>query len=44
LWQQLSTSYNKRNAVIHRGESAEEADARQALEVARRVSEFMSTL
>jgi hypothetical protein len=44
LWQRLSTSYNKRNAVIHRGESADEADARQALEVARRISEIMITL
>jgi len=35
---------NKRNGIIHRGGSADEADARQALEVARRVSEIMSAL
>ncbi len=44
LWQKLSSSYNKRNGIIHRGESAIEDDARQALEVARRIEEFMSAL
>lgn len=44
LWQRLSNSYNKRNAIIHRGENAGEVDARQALNVARRIVEFMSGL
>jgi hypothetical protein len=44
FWQQLSTSYNKRNGIIHRGESASEDDARRALDVARRVVEIMSAL
>lgn len=44
LWQKLSTSYNKRNGIIHRGESADEADSRQALDIARRISDFMSAL
>jgi hypothetical protein len=44
LWQKLSNSYNKRNAIIHRGESAGEVDARQALDVARRLVEIMSAL
>ncbi len=44
LWQKLSNSYNKRNGIIHRGESAHEDDARQALEVARRIVELMSAL
>jgi hypothetical protein len=41
LWQRLSNSYNKRNGIIHRGESAQEDDARQALDVARRIVEIM---
>ncbi len=44
FWQKLSTSYNKRNGVIHRGENAGEDDARAALDVARRVVEIMSEL
>ena len=44
LWQQLSISYNKRNGIIHRGESANEDDARRAVNVARRVVEIMSAL
>ena len=44
LWQQLSISYNKRNGIIHRGESADEDDARRALSVARRVIEIMAGL
>ena len=42
LWQKLSNSYNKRNGIIHRGESAHEDDVRQALDVARRIVEVMS--
>ena len=41
LWEKLSNSYNKRNGIIHRGENANEDDARQALDVARRIVEFM---
>jgi hypothetical protein len=44
FWQNLSTSYNKRNGIIHRGENADENDARMALEVARRVVEIMGEL
>jgi hypothetical protein len=44
LWEQLSISYNKRNGIIHRGESASEDDARRAIEVARRVVAIMSAL
>ena len=44
FWQKLSTSYNKRNGIIHRGENAGEDDARAALDVARRVVEIMSEL
>jgi hypothetical protein len=43
LWQKLSNSYNKRNGIIHRGESANEDDARQALCLARRIVEIMSS-
>jgi hypothetical protein len=44
LWQELSKSYDKRDAIIHRGESAGEADARLALDVARRIVEIMGAL
>jgi hypothetical protein len=44
LWQELSISYNKRNGIIHRGENANEDDARRALDVARRVVEIMSSI
>ena len=44
LWQRLSNSYKKRNGIIHRGEGADEDDARQALEVARSVVDLMSGL
>ncbi len=43
LWQSLSTSYSKRNGIIHRGESATEDDALQALDVAKRFVEIMAT-
>jgi hypothetical protein len=42
LWQKLSNSYNKRNGIIHRGENAHEDDARQALDVTRKVVEILS--
>jgi hypothetical protein len=44
LWQRLSNSYNKRNGIIHRGESATEDDARRALEVALNVVKIMGAL
>jgi hypothetical protein len=44
LWQRLSHSYNKRNGIIHRGETANEDDALQALEVARNVVRIMGAL
>ena len=40
----LSISFNKRNGIIHRGESATEDDARRALDVARRIVEIMSRI
>jgi len=44
LWQRLSNSYNKRNGIIHRGESADEDDAHLALDIARKVVELMGAL
>jgi hypothetical protein len=44
LWGAVSTSYSKRNAIIHRGENASEDEARAALEVARRIIGVMETL
>jgi hypothetical protein len=44
LWQELSISYNKRNGIIHRGENADEDDARRALSVARSVVGIMDGL
>ncbi len=44
LWPKLSRSYYKRNGIIHRGESAVEDDARQALDVARRIVDLMSAI
>jgi len=38
LWHRLSTSYNKRNVIIHRGENATEDEAVQAVAVARQGS------
>jgi hypothetical protein len=36
-WEDLSASYAKRNAIIHAGEGADEADAERAIHVARQV-------
>ncbi len=44
LWKELSESYQKRNAIIHRGVNATEDEARLALRVARRVTEVMNSL
>jgi hypothetical protein len=44
FWERLSKSYSRRNGIIHRGDGADEVDARMALEVARRVVEIMGEL
>ena len=44
LWQRLSNSYNKRNGIIHRGENANEDEARSALDIARKIVAIMSDL
>jgi hypothetical protein len=44
LWDLLSTSYGKRNAIIHRGENATEDEARAALGIARRIIGVMDSL
>ncbi len=44
LWQKLDGSYKKRNSIIHRGETAQEADAEAALTVARAVVALMGSL
>jgi len=41
FWQRLSTSYSKRNAIIHRGENATQDEATQALAVARQIAQIM---
>lgn len=41
LWQRLSASYSKRNAIIHRGENATEDEATQAVVVARQIVQTM---
>ena len=44
LWDSVSVSYTKRNAIIHRGENASEDEARAALQVARRIIGVMDSL
>jgi hypothetical protein len=44
LWDAVSVSYGKRNAIIHRGENASEDQARAALQVARRIIGVMDSL
>lgn len=44
LWQKLTSSYEKRNGIVHRGELATEADAKTALEAARKVVEIMEAI
>ena len=41
LWNRLSTSYSKRNAIIHQGANATEEDAKLAIEVAKTTVEIM---
>ena len=40
----MSDSYGKRNGIIHRGENANEDEARQALAVARTVVGVMAEI
>jgi hypothetical protein len=40
----LRVSYDKRNSIIHRGENANENDARRAIEVAQRVVSIMNEI
>jgi hypothetical protein len=44
LWGRLSASYTKRNHIIHRGENATEDEARQAIDVARRIVTIMGEI
>jgi hypothetical protein len=44
LWNRMTASYNRRNAIIHRGENATEEEARQAIDVARRIVEIMNSI
>ena len=44
LWEAMSTSYAKRNSIIHRGQNATEDEARQALDVARKIVAIMNGL
>ena len=44
LWEDLVRSYQKRNRIIHAGETASEDEAALALRVARRVVEFVGHL
>jgi hypothetical protein len=43
-WQSLSESYRKRNEIIHRNQKADATDARNAVQVARRVLSFLQDL
>ena len=44
LWTRLSDSYGKRNRIIHRGENANEDEARQAIAVARTIVGIMNAI
>jgi hypothetical protein len=44
FWERLSASYSKRNDIIHRGETASEDEARQAITVARQVVQIMNAI
>jgi hypothetical protein len=44
LWNDLSISYDNRNDIIHRGNSATETEAELALQVARKVVAIMDAL
>jgi hypothetical protein len=44
FWQRMMESYNKRNHIIHRGHSANEDEARQAIDVAEGVVAIMNAI
>jgi hypothetical protein len=44
LWDRMTTSYGKRNAIIHQGENATEDEARQALAVAQEIVQIMNAI
>lgn len=44
FWTRLSASYQKRNKIIHEGQTASEDDARQAIEVAKRLVAIMDEI
>ncbi|EYF06727.1 hypothetical protein [Chondromyces apiculatus] len=44
LWEKLTSSYTKRNKIIHAGQLADEADAEQTIQVARQVVEVMRSI
>lgn len=44
LWERLTASYRKRNAIIHLGDNANEDEARQSIAVARQVVEIMDAV
>jgi hypothetical protein len=44
LWTRMSTSYSKRNHIIHRGDNATEDEARQAIAVARTIVRIMNEI
>ncbi len=44
LWTRLSASYDRRNAIIHRGEIATEAEAESAIKVAEDVVRLMNEI
>lgn len=44
FWTRLSTSYNKRNNIIHRGENATEDEARGVIAVAWQVVHVMNAI
>lgn len=44
FWQRLSASYNRRNAIIHRGENATEDEAAQAIALARKIVQIMDEI
>jgi hypothetical protein len=44
FWQSLIASYNKRNDIIHRGQNANEDEARQAIDVAQHLRGVMNMI
>jgi hypothetical protein len=44
FWERLRVSYDKRNAIIHRGQNANEDEARQAIDIAQRVVAIMNEI